>query len=139
MEAKVALYEGGTSTSQPSQIDVGPQEPHENSTSTVQLGVIESPPRRNPTSDYIDQEVTDVDFDVEDLGLPPVHDQTVQDFSLPHVPTETLEDIDASPTRQSSPESELMNPLALGVSAYTPNARSVPSQYRVAEMPESCR
>ena len=138
LEAKVALYEGGTSANQSSQIDAGASELRESSTSAAQLGNIESPSRQNPAADYIDQDVTDVDFDTDDPGLPLINDQTSQEFSLPQVPVETLANIDASPTRQSSPESELMNPLALGVSAYMPNARSVPSQCWVTNLPETC-
>lgn len=140
LEAKVALYEGGTNTDQASRIDVGPSELCGHSNSAVQLEGIESPPsRHNAASDYINQDVTDVDFDVDSPGPPPVGDQTAQEVSLSNVTAETLEDTNPSPTRQSSPESELMNPLALGVSAYTPNARSVPSQYQVLKMPMSCR
>ena len=137
LEAKVALYEGGSSTIQTSQIDAGPSEPREGLDSAVQLGIVESPSQQNPVPEYIDQDVTDVDFDVDGPGPSPADNSTTRNFSLSHAPPEPREHIDASPTRQSSPDSELMNPLALGVTTFAPNARSIPSQYRVARLAES--
>lgn len=129
LEAKVALYEGGTRIDQPSRIEAGPSEPRAVPVSTAQLGYIASPPGQVSAPDYTDHDVTEVNFDVDTPEQLPANDQTAQEFSLSQVPAATAEDIDASPERQSSPESELMNPLALGISAYTPNAKSIPSQY----------
>jgi hypothetical protein len=47
-------------------------------------------------------------------------------------------ELEACTEGQSSPESELMNPLALGVSTFTPNANSIPSLYHVVKLPGSC-
>jgi hypothetical protein len=129
LEAKVALYEGGTSIDQPSRIEAGPCEPREIPVSNTQLGNIDSPTGQFSAPDYTDHDVTEVNFDVDTPEQLSVNDQTAQEFSISQAPAATAEDIDVSPERQSSPESELMNPLALGISAYTPNAKSIPSQY----------
>jgi hypothetical protein len=129
LEAKVALYEAGASIDQPSRIEADPSEPREIPVSTAQLESINSPPRQISAPDYTDHDVTEVNFDVDTPEQLSVNDQTAQEFSLSQAPAATAEEIDASPERQSSPESELMNPLALGISAYTPNAKSIPSQY----------
>jgi hypothetical protein len=127
LEAKVALYEGGRSINQSSQDEVGRSEPCEASGLTAQLDNVDSPLRQISALDHTEQDVIGFDFDVHPAEQLPVGDQTTQEFSPVHVVAETPAELVASPEEQSSPESELMNPLALGVSTFTPNAKSIPS------------
>lgn len=129
LEAKVAFYEGSFDASGPPELLLASADHPVNSGAVTQQQYLGSPTveAQGPQTDSHDVNDTQIDLtsstdDPQDEPVVPVQ------LVTPVTPAISREPQVSSETRSSSSERALMNPLALGVSSYTPHASRMPGR-----------
>ncbi|KAG9854951.1 proline oxidase, partial [Aureobasidium melanogenum] len=127
LEAKVAFYEGNFDASGPPELLLASADHRVNSDAVIQQQGLRSPTIDDQDPQADDHNVNDAQVDLtssadirQEDPVPPVQ------LVTPVTPAIIREPQISSDTRSSSSEPALMNPLALGVSTYTPHASRMP-------------
>ncbi|KAG9569191.1 hypothetical protein KCU71_g4041, partial [Aureobasidium melanogenum] len=127
LEAKVAFYEGNFDASGQPELLLASADHPVNSGAVTQQQYLGSPTveAQGPQTDSHNVNNTQIDLtsstdDPQNEPVPPVQ------LVTPVTPAISREPQVSSETRSSSSEPALMNPLALGVSSYTPHASRMP-------------
>lgn len=133
LEAKVAFYEGNRDPSGQPELLLASADHQVNSEAIFQQQYLRSPTieDHDPQADIHD--ISDTQINLTSTAEIPQHDPAPQvQLVTPVTPAISRDPQAPSETRSSSLEPGLMNPLALGVSTYTPHASRMPGKSQEA-------